>query len=59
HGSDSKAAKGTFKIDDFVYEREPADQIFKAIESSLLHGHVAPSPAIQTPPTQAPPRPSV
>jgi hypothetical protein len=55
--SSTKAAKGTFKIDDFVYEREPADQIFKAIEGSLLKGHLPPKPAIQPPQTtKVPPR---
>jgi hypothetical protein len=58
-GGDSKAAKGTFKIDDFVYEREPADQIFKAIEGSLLKGH-APAAPIQRPsPAKIPPRPNL
>jgi hypothetical protein len=59
YGSDSKSARGTFKIDDFVYEREPADQIFKAIEGSLLKGHIPPQPAIQAPPTKVPPRPNM
>ncbi|MGD0462707.1 MAG: hypothetical protein ABSB74_09470 [Tepidisphaeraceae bacterium] len=53
-GGGSKSARGTFKIDDFVYERGPADQIFKAIEGSLLKGH-APKPPIQPPPTRVPP----
>jgi hypothetical protein len=52
----SKAARGTLKIDDFVYEREPADLIFKAIESSLLKGH-SPSAPVPAAATKLPPRP--
>jgi hypothetical protein len=59
HGSDAKSGRGRFKIDDFVYEREPADQIFKAIEGSLLRGHETPKPAIQPSPTKVPPRTNV
>jgi hypothetical protein len=54
----SKSARGTFKIDDFVYEREPADQIFKAIEGSLLKGH-APKAVVLPPATKIPPRPKL
>jgi hypothetical protein len=34
-----------FALDDFVYEREPTDAIFTAIEASLLKGHPAPEAA--------------
>ncbi|MGD0389600.1 MAG: hypothetical protein ABSC42_11655 [Tepidisphaeraceae bacterium] len=52
-----KGAQGTFKIDDFVYEREPTDKIFKAIESFLLKAASA-RPTIQPPAvTKLPPRP--
>ncbi len=58
-GGDSKSARGTFKIDDFVYERGPVDQIFKAIEGSLLKGH-PPKPKTQPPPPpKVPPRPKL
>ncbi|HEX4054841.1 MAG TPA: hypothetical protein VHX86_11300 [Tepidisphaeraceae bacterium] len=57
YGQSTKAARGSFKIDDFVYEREPTDQIFKAIEDSLLKGHEVKPPV--TPPVAAiPPRPA-
>lgn len=57
YGQATKAARGSFKIDDFVYEREPTDQIFKAIEDSLLKGHEAKPPV--TPPVAAiPARPT-
>jgi hypothetical protein len=54
-GSDaSGATRGKFRLDDFVYDREPTDMIFKAIEESLLnpaaHPQAAPTPAIKTPP---------
>ncbi len=48
-----KSARGTFKIDDFVYDRAPADQIFKAIEDHLLKGHEN-KPPIAPPPVAAP-----
>jgi hypothetical protein len=57
-GGDSKSARGTFKIDDFVYERGQVDQIFKAIEGSLLKGH-PPKPKTQPPPPKVPPRPKL
>jgi hypothetical protein len=41
---DPKREKGTFVLDDFVYEREPTDAIFNAIEAALLKGH--PSTAV-------------
>jgi hypothetical protein len=60
-----KGPRGKFKIDDFVYEREPTDEIFKAIEESLLKGHEQPPPKSPTatppppPPTmKIPPRPT-
>jgi hypothetical protein len=33
---------GQFKLDDFIYEREPVDQIFAAIEATVLKDHAAP-----------------
>lgn len=53
-----KGASGKFKLDDFVYEREPTDQIFKVIESSLLKAASA-APPIQPPVTKIPPRPTL
>ena len=53
-----KGASGKFKIDDFVYEREPTDIIFKAIETSLLKAASA-APTIQPPGAQLPPRPTL
>jgi hypothetical protein len=55
-----KSGRGKFKIDDFVYEREPTDQIFKAIEESLLKGHEHTPPATPPPPPamKVPPRPT-
>jgi hypothetical protein len=53
-----KGAQGTFKIDDFVYERDPTDKIFKAIESSLLKAASSSRPTIQPPPPKLPPRPT-
>ncbi|MGA3066336.1 MAG: hypothetical protein ABSF29_05760 [Tepidisphaeraceae bacterium] len=44
---DPKKEKGEFVLDDFVYEREPVDAIFKAIEASLLKSHPA-APASET-----------
>jgi hypothetical protein len=35
------AKPATFKLDDFVYEREPTDQIFATIESALGEGSAA------------------
>jgi len=58
----TKGARGKFKLDDFVYEREPTDQIFKAIESSILEAAAAATPAIQPVPaakTQSPSRPKM
>jgi len=54
-------ARGSFRLDDFVYDREPTDKIFKAIEESLLksastHPSVAPAPA---PVPKSPPRPKL
>jgi hypothetical protein len=51
-----KGAQGTFKLDDFVYEREPTDKIFKTIESSLLKAASTRLP-IQPPAAKLPPRP--
>jgi len=53
-----KGAQGTFKIDDFVYEREPTDKIFKTIESTLLKAASA-RPTIQPPAAKLPPRPTM
>ena len=50
-----KGPRGKFKLDDFVYEREPTDQIFKAIEESLLKGHEQPPPKAPTAPPPPPP----
>ena len=54
----TRGARGKFKLDDFVYEREPTDLIFKAIEDSLLKAASANAPTIQPAPvTKTPPRP--
>jgi hypothetical protein len=53
-----KGATGTFKLDDFVYERDPTDQIFKIIEASLLKAASA-APPIQPPAAKLPPRPTL
>jgi hypothetical protein len=51
--------RGIFKLDDFVYEREPTDVIFKAIEDSLLKGHPQ-GPLVQPAPVaKVPPRPKI
>jgi hypothetical protein len=52
----TKGARGTFKLDDFVYDREPTDRIFKTIESALLQAATS-QPPIQPAPTKLPPRP--
>lgn len=54
----TQGARGTFRLDDFVYEREPTDKIFKAIEESLLKPANA-TPPVQSPPTKLPPRPKM
>ena len=59
YGNDAKVGGGHLRLMILFTTREPADRIFKAIESSLLKGHLPPSPAVQTPPTQAPPRANV
>jgi hypothetical protein len=51
---DPKLEKGTFILDDFVYEREPTDAIFGAIEASLLKGHPAPAEAAAPRPAPKP-----
>ncbi|HEV2295639.1 MAG TPA: hypothetical protein VGR35_17460 [Tepidisphaeraceae bacterium] len=43
-------AKGTIKLDDFVYERQPTDQIFERIEQEIAP---APSPDAAEPDTTA------
>jgi hypothetical protein len=54
----TRGAKGKFKLDDFVYEREPTDQIFKAIEESILKAASAHTQTIQPAPVaKTPPRP--
>ena len=53
-----KGVQGTFKLDDFVYQREPTDKIFKAIEGSLLKAASA-RPSIQPPAGKVPPRPTI
>jgi hypothetical protein len=53
----SKAARGTLKLDDFVYDRAPVDQIFKAIEASLLKSATAKPPVQPPPAVKTPPRP--
>jgi hypothetical protein len=35
--------KGTLKLDDFIYQREPTDEIFKRVEQ-----HVAPEPETES-----------
>jgi len=56
----SQGAKGTFRLDDFVYEREPTDKIFKTIEDSLLKSAAAAAvPVIQPPVAKLPPRPKM
>ena len=58
--------KGTFKLDDFGYEREPVDRIFARIEKALLEPRPAklapvvaaiPRPATPPRPMRMPPRP--
>jgi hypothetical protein len=51
-----KGARGMLRLDDFVYDRAPVDQIFKAIEASLLK-HAVPKPAAPPPAAKTPPRP--
>jgi hypothetical protein len=55
----TKGARGTFRLDDFVYEREPTDKIFKAIEDSLLKSAAPPPPPAQPPVAKLPPRPKM
>jgi hypothetical protein len=54
---DPKLDRDEFILDDFVYEREPIDKIFAAIEASLLKDHPltasAPAPAEPKPPAPA------
>jgi hypothetical protein len=52
----SKGARGQFRLDDFVYEREPTDRIFKAIEDSLLKPPSS-APTVQPAVAKVPPRP--
>jgi hypothetical protein len=55
----TKGVKGTFRLDDFVYEREPTDKIFKAIEDSLLKS-ASSAPPVQPPAApKLPPRPKM
>jgi hypothetical protein len=57
-GIPSRTDKSTFRLDDFVYQREPTDQIFKQIEQSLrtVH-HPVPPRAAPAPSNKLPPRP--
>jgi hypothetical protein len=53
-GSEGSNARGRFKLDDFVYDRDPTDEIFRIIEQSMTS---RPSVAVQkTAPAQAAPR---
>jgi hypothetical protein len=56
----SRADKNTFRLDDFVYEREPTDHIFKQIEESVRTIVRPPPPSSPAPagiPSKLPPRP--
>lgn len=55
----AKSARGTLKLDDFVYDRAPVDQIFKAIEASLLKAATAKPPVQPPPAAKLPPRPKM
>jgi hypothetical protein len=58
-GIPSRTDKSTFRLDDFVYQREPTDQIFKQIEQSLRTVHHPPVPprVSPAPASKLPPRP--
>jgi hypothetical protein len=50
--------QGTFRLDDFVYERDPIDKIFDMIEASLKGGHPVPTPPVAKAPVEvAAPKP--
>ena len=51
--------RGSFKLDDFVYDREPTDKIFKAIEEHLLKSHGTHPPTAPAPAPKVPPRPKL
>jgi hypothetical protein len=54
----TKADKHTFRLDDFVYDRGPIDEIFKQIEQSLQSfTRTSPPKPTATPSTKLPPRP--
>jgi len=53
----TKGASGTFKLDDFVYDREPTDRIFKTIESTLLNAATSQPPTQPAQAPKLPPRP--
>jgi hypothetical protein len=55
----SQAQRSTFKLDDFVYDREATDKIFKTIEEALLKAAATASPPTQPAPTKLPPRPKL
>jgi hypothetical protein len=54
----TRGASGKFKLDDFVYDREATDKIFKAVEESLLKSHPA-QPTAPAPTPKVPPRPKM
>jgi len=55
----NRGARGSFRLDDFVYERESTDKIFKAIEESLLKAASNAPPITPAPALKAPPRPKL
>jgi len=56
-GPPTRTDKNTFRLDDFVYEREPTDRIFKQIEESLQTIVRAAPTAPATLSNKLPPRP--
>jgi hypothetical protein len=55
----TRGARGKFRLDDFVYDREATDKIFKAIEESLLKSHGDAPPTAPAPVPKVPPRPKM
>jgi hypothetical protein len=56
---EARGARGKFRLDDFVYERDPTDKIFKAIEESLLKSANTAPPTQPAPVAKLPPRPKL
>jgi len=55
----TQGQRSTFKLDDFVYEREATDKIFKAIEEALLKAAATASAPVKPAPAKLPPRPKL